>query len=55
MPELKHIIVEKAIDQWQPRLTECLRVKGHRFYQLLYCLSLTTETIQIRLKTITLL
>jgi len=28
MPELKHIVLDKAIDQWWPRLRVCTRASG---------------------------
>jgi len=33
--ELKHSVVNKAVDQWRPRLRTCVRAKGQHFEQLL--------------------
>ena len=33
--ELKQSVVDKAIEQWRPRLRACIRAKGHHFEQLL--------------------
>ena len=33
--ELKQSVVDKAIEQWRPRLRACIRAKGQHFEQLL--------------------
>ena len=33
--ELKQSVVDKAIEQWRPRLRACVRAKGHHFEQQL--------------------
>ena len=33
--ELKQSVVDKAIEQWPPRLRACIRAKGQHFEQLL--------------------
>jgi len=33
--ELKQSVVNKAIEQWRPRLRACIRAKGQHFEQLL--------------------
>ena len=34
--ELKQSVVDKAIEQWRPRLRACVRAKGQHFEQLLH-------------------
>jgi len=35
MAEFKQSVIDKAIDQWQSRLTACVRASGQHFEQLI--------------------
>jgi len=35
LAEFKYSVIDKAIDQWRPRLTACVRARGQHFEQLI--------------------